>query len=204
LRQVPDANGTGCAMTVTFAANLDNKADVVGIETDIDIEFEYGDDGPLVAFGSTADPGTPGAGNSTACPSAFVPGFAGNCSGFELFCTTPEIPHSASSPAYWVPAVATLSPDGRSVRLVPAAATTAATTTRNHDNNFNTGGIAGGGGIDSVVGSGGGDTGLVARGSRYAWAEWPLASLFSVDGELPILPWNQMLTCTGGAYGSPC
>ena len=56
----------------------------------------------------------------------------------------------------------------------------------------------------------------VARGSRYGWGAWPLATLFNAgsagdDGEggvggggadatgLPILPWNQALTCTGGS-----
>ena len=36
--------------------------------------------------------------------------------------------------------------------------------------------------------------GDVARGSRYAWSAWPLATLFAKgDGQdsLPILPWNR-------------
>ncbi len=59
---------------------------------------------------------------------------------------------------------------------------------------------------NNAVGAAAGDSSglLVARGSRYAWAEWPLASLFAADGGLPILPWNQQLTCTNGTYGSPC
>lgn len=39
----------------------------------------------------------------------------------------------------------------------------------------------------------------VARGSRYAWGAWPLATLFEKRSQgggvgLPILPWNQALT----------
>jgi hypothetical protein len=63
---------------------------------------------------------------------------------------------------------------------------------------------------------------LVARGSRYAWAAWPLATLFAADGGdqqqqrskddevitrlgLPVLPWKQSLTCTNGkVQGAPC
>ena len=64
----------------------------------------------------------------------------------------------------------------------------------------------------------------VARGSSYAWAAWPLATLFAaVSGGdddvgadnalggpaaelgLPILPWRQSLTCTDGKVpGTPC
>lgn len=52
----------------------------------------------------------------------------------------------------------------------------------------------------------------VARGSRYAWAAWPLATLFAAAGPgnegelgLPILPWKQSLTCTDGKVaGAPC
>ena len=39
----------------------------------------------------------------------------------------------------------------------------------------------------------------VARGSRYAWGAWPIATLFEKgsggDGlGLPILPWSQAIT----------
>lgn len=66
----------------------------------------------------------------------------------------------------------------------------------------------------------------VARGSRYAWAAWPLATLFAAasggpeGGEegtpnqsgggvellgLPLLPWKQSLTCTDGkVLGAIC
>lgn len=47
--------------------------------------------------------------------------------------------------------------------------------------------------------------GLYAVGSRYAWGEWPLATLFAADATgatgLPILPWQQALTMTAPAQG---
>jgi hypothetical protein len=51
--------------------------------------------------------------------------------------------------------------------------------------------------------AGSGVDGLVARGSRYAWADFPQATLFAAaaGGELglPILPWNQALVCSGAS-----
>eukprot|EP00039_Didymoeca_costata_P003111 m.65148 g.65148 ORF g.65148 m.65148 type:complete len:549 (-) comp11710_c0_seq2:227-1873(-) len=124
----------------------------------------------------TADPGSNG--SSAVCPEA-----ANNtCKSFELFCTTPESPHNQSNPAMWVDAAATVNNDN-TITLTPK---------------------------NKV------DDNLVARGSRYAWTQWPLAILFSKNENgnfkndydsvgLPVLPWNQALTCTGGAIpGAIC
>ena len=108
--------------------------------------------------------------------SAVCPVNATNCAAFQLLCT----PNGSSFPApsEWVPAMASLSADGQTLSLVAKTARDEAAPAQ-----------------------------LVARGSRYAWSAWPLASLFTEGGsvKLPVLPWNQALTCTNGAVpGALC
>ena len=96
------------------------------------------------------------------------------CAGFELLCATAEVPHDPTNPARWVAAGAALGADGRSLTLTARPGTA---------------------------------DGLLARGSRYAWADFPQATLFAAatreggGGQpglgLPVLPWNQALTCSG-------
>ena len=146
------ASSSACSMNVTFA-NIDGGAT------------------SRVALGATPNPAVPG-NTSAVCyptlPSAKPYGNA-TCAGFELLCSTPEVPHLPGNVALWVPADATLAADGTSLTLTAKHGTAAA--------------------------------GLVARGSRYAWADFPQATLFASDDDgalgLPILPWNQALTCSG-------
>eukprot|EP00035_Acanthoeca_spectabilis_P032117 m.17253 g.17253 ORF g.17253 m.17253 type:complete len:558 (+) comp5161_c0_seq1:35-1708(+) len=150
LSQVPTST-TGCAMKVLFTPG--------------------GGDGGLVN-GATADPGS--SGTSAVCPPEVG---TGNCSGYQLLCATPEIPHNPANPAAWHPAEAELGTEGGAMYLTLTVK--------------------------------GAPTGTVARGSRYAWSAWPLTTLFGKaaggGAGLPVLPWNQALTCTGGALpGSPC
>jgi hypothetical protein len=35
--------------------------------------------------------------------------------------------------------------------------------------------------------------GLVAAGSRNGWGAWPVVNVYTVDGELPVLPWQEAL-----------
>ena len=166
LSQRPGKAGGGCAMTVAFFRPTK----------------ETGTSSWKLAMGTTPDPGTNG--TSAVCPThvqpqptASPPVNASYCGGYELLCT----PYGAFAPSTWVPAMATLSADGRSLSMVAKAQGTRK--------------------------NGANETQLVARGSRYAWSAWPLASLFTVGGnvKLPVLPWSQGLTCTNGAVpGSPC
>ena len=86
LSQVPGATGTGCSMTVQFS-------------TFQNVDVSNTGDAKLM-FSATTDPGT--GKNSSECPTDLIPGVQSNCSGFELLCTTPEIPHNQSNPAKFV------------------------------------------------------------------------------------------------------
>ena len=153
-RCVYDDAAATCAMTVRLA-NLD------------------GGDAAAVVLGATPNPVLPGNGSGVCYPTlaSAVPYGNATCAGFELLCSTPEVPHEPSNPSAWVPASATVSADGMALTLTAKAGT----------------GVAG----------------LVARGSRYAWADFPQATLFAAAPGgglgLPVLPWNQALVCSGAS-----
>eukprot|EP00936_MAST-01D_sp_MAST-1D-sp1_P001477 g1477.t1 len=155
LTQAPrSGEAATCAMTVRLA-NLD------------------GGDAAAVVLGATPNPVLPGNGSGVCYPTlaSAVPYGNATCGGFELLCSTPEVPHEPSNPSAWVPASATVSADGMALTLTAKAGT----------------GVAG----------------LVARGSRYAWADFPQATLFAAAPGgglgLPVLPWNQALVCSGAS-----
>lgn len=161
LSQVPAA-GAGCSMDVAF-----RKPSAVGSGR------RAGGENFSLALGATPDPGLPTNGSSAVCPPAALA--LGNCSGFELLCVE-VVNGSATGAPLWMDATATISADGKGLRLTAQAPS------------------------------------RVARGSRYAWAAWPLATLFASAATgggsgrgLPILPWKQSLTCTNGKVpGAPC
>ena len=126
-----------------------------------------------LVFGATADPGLPAEGSSAICPTRHNVN-ASNCAAFELLCASSDLPKQVNQ-YQWVKATPTLGADGTTLTLV-------------------------------ATGSAGQNSSLLARGSRYAWGQWPLATLFAAVPDssdaaatgLPILPWNQALTCSGG------
>eukprot|EP00729_Bicosta_minor_P011147 gene11147-14241_t len=135
--------------------------------------------------GATPNP-TPVAGtngsSSAVCPIGSNKGgviVAANCSGFELLCASSDVPRKVNL-YQWLVATPKLSSDGSTLTL-------------------------------TAVAPAGTNTSLLARGSRYAWNDWPVATLFQQGAPgnpagkgLPILPWNQALTCTGGLPGAVC
>ena len=174
--QVPAQAGAGMEGAVRCQMTVRLKRPITGLTGAARRSVGAGAVKFSLSMGATPDPGTVG-NTSAVCPFSEGDVLAQNCSGFQLLCTTPEVPHNTSNPAIWVAATATIGADEESVVLTAVPSAAAA---------------------------------LVARGSRYAWSAWPLATLFANPGHdhlkwLPVLPWNQGLTCTNGAeVGAPC